>query len=102
MDNKGMYMFEGFYAPCDDCDGDNDECQVCNGDGWVLTDDEEWHPWGTEFAEYDKRKRTGYFTIALCGHCGYKMPVCYEYNIVDERYYADALVCGNCDGGLQA
>lgn len=101
MDNEGLYMFQGFYAPCDDCDDSDGKCQSCDGDGWILTDDDEWHPYGAKFAEYDKRKREGYFAIVLCEHCGYKMPICYEYNIVDERYHADVILCGNCDKELE-
>lgn len=100
MSNDGMYMFKGYYVPCDSCDGENGECPQCNGDGWICTDNEEWHPYGTEFAEYDKRDRSGYFVTVLCPHCGYKMPVCYEYNIVDKRYHADTNVCGCCDKEL--
>lgn len=101
MDSKGLYMFKGFYIPCDDCDGEADDCPTCEGDGWIETDNEDWHPYGTEFAEYDRLTKTGYFKIVMCTHCGYKMSILFEFNIVDEQYHTDIEVCGNCDNELK-
>jgi hypothetical protein len=98
MNNDGMQLGEDYYMPCEDCDGDH-KCKTCNSTGWIKSDDD-WHPYKKDFDDYDKRERHGYFDLVVCSNCGHKISVLYEFNIVDEQYHPDCVLCPVCDNQL--